>query len=514
MTRYCFTRPLATTAGGLLAVILSPMPIAFADQYQIVPDPGSTETVVSVYGLHATPPAVPETVQGYQLFDYVDKTTGQTVGTFEADESYSDNLYGRPTLELLVTDDVSGTSGTAAGDTPPADSVFDIRYNPNGTEQIYSDLASPSGNDVVSEVRQTAQGDYAIRTFFDASKGLADGSVDDHEIDFPNGDSILPLVGTTETFTAISGDPPSDDAIQGEQEFAVLGPDGSQVGTVDADVTNTQDIAGNYTEALVVTQDLSGTSGTAAGDVLPVGTMLNIFYYPTGATSLYTVVPSADGDEIVHTTVHPFGRETTKELSFDATNALTTHDIDLPADDEQISPISSLDVTGINGLPPSHVSIQGYQEFEINDSATQTQLGTFDADVTNYSYESGKYGEILVVTDDLSGTSGTGPGDVPPVGSVFDISVSSNSETIYSDLASPSGDTITQYVVNSSGEQLKETTLDLAALFAHDNFFVPSDLAAADPAALPAMDASAGLGTLLDAFPHMEAVLNVVAGLL
>ena len=65
-------------------------------------------------------------VQGRQKFDVVDPITGETVGTFDALESSATLFLGRTHVELLVTEDIAGPVGTAAGNIPPVGSVIAI----------------------------------------------------------------------------------------------------------------------------------------------------------------------------------------------------------------------------------------------------------------------------------------------------------------------------------------------------------------------------------------------------
>ena len=438
---------LGAAAGGLLGAVFLPVAVALADSYSIVPDPGSIETITGFYGPDAGPPAVPDSLQGYQLFDVVDTTTHKTIGTFDADEAYNASLYGGPNQELLVTSDVSGTVGTAAQDVPPVGSVIDISEASTGATTYY-DLASKL-SDVIRETGFGLLGVPGYISFFDAAKGIANGTVDHDKILLPDGNSVVVAPGSPEEFTAISGDPPYDSAVQGDQLFDVDNAQGVTVGTFEADVTDTRDTLYNYTEALVVTNDVSGTPGTAAGDVLPVGSMLNIFYYVYGSQNIYSDLPSPSGDVISEEDVD-FGLHSTSAGTFDAVKALTTHPFLLPSSNDELVPVSSLEVAGINGLPPSDVTIQGYQQFNVIDPTTHAQLGTIDADVTTDAYSTGSPDEAILVTNVVSGTPGTAAGDVPAVGSAFD-------------------------VVTSGSTGIPEATiLDLATGLAADHFFIPA----------------------------------------
>jgi hypothetical protein len=467
------TRTLGVAAGGLLGTGLLPVAVALADNYDIVP--ASPEVVTGLYGFDAASPAVDNTVQGYQLFDVDDTTTGKVLGTFYADVANGSDGLGGTSQELLVIPDPSGTAttgtvGTAPGDVPPIGSVFDT-YNSGeiGVNNVYSDLASTTpGADVVSDTSVTPFGDSAIATDFDAVA---------HEqptaIPLADGYSIVPAPGSTDEFTAISGVPPYDIAVQGYEPFDVENAAGTVVGTFDADVTTTSDGVANYSEALLVTKDLTGTPGTAAGDVPEVGSVFNAF--TPGASGYEGVYSDLTGTTpaISDYFVTPFGDFTVPE-TFNAAAAEQATAVPL-ADGYQIVPGSPEDFTGINGLPPLDAAIQGYQLFDV-ENATGTDVGTFDADVTTSS-GTPSYGtstESLLVTSDVSGTTGTGAGDVPPVGSVIETTTygSSGFENVYSDLASatPGGDVISDTVVTPFGDFTIPSSLDAAAGLAADTF--------------------------------------------
>jgi hypothetical protein len=122
MPRRRITRTLGAAAGGLLGVAFLPAAAAFADNYNVTPDPHSTETVTGIYGTgfggaDTAPPAVAGSLQGFQTFDYTDTTTGAT-GNFIGDESTVTDGFADANSEVLVT----SSSGT---DAPPVGSVFD-----------------------------------------------------------------------------------------------------------------------------------------------------------------------------------------------------------------------------------------------------------------------------------------------------------------------------------------------------------------------------------------------------
>jgi hypothetical protein len=162
---------LGVAAGGVLGGALLPVAVAFADSYEIIPDPSSTEVVTGFFGDPTTPPGVAASIQGQQAFEVFDTTTDKTVGTFDADESTNPSLYGAANELLLVTKDLSGTAGTATGDTPPVGSVINIADFGHGYETIYSALVSSSG-DVVTKSLTTPFGTESMPALYDAAVGV------------------------------------------------------------------------------------------------------------------------------------------------------------------------------------------------------------------------------------------------------------------------------------------------------------------------------------------------------
>ncbi len=384
----------------MLGVAFLPMAVAFADSYEIIPDPSSTEEITGFFGEPATPPAVAGSIQGQQVFEVFDTTTDKTVGTFDADESTNPSLYGAANELLLVTKDLSGTAGTATG--------------------------------------------------------------------------------VTENITSVTGFSPADIAVEGNQLFDVYNAASDQAtGAFDGEVTNTSDVLLNYTEEILVTNDVSGTVGSAAGDTPPVGSLYNVFYILGDPSfyNLYSVTPSSSGDVVSDTLVSRYGDVAIPISFYDATGAMTVNSFTVPSDNESIVPVGSEQISGVNGVPPLDSSVQGYQEFDV-DNMSGNAIGTFDADVTTANGFFGNSSEALLVTAD-SGTTGTAAGDLPPIGSVFDVdSYGGGYETIYSDLVSTtSANVISETFVTPLGDFAIHPAFDLAANAADSSFFVPTWLA-------------------------------------
>jgi hypothetical protein len=471
---------LGAAAGGLLGAAFLPMAVAFADSYEIIPDPGSTEVITGFFGEPATPPGVAGSIQGQQVFEVFDTTTDKTVGTFDAEESTQPSLYGAAHELVLVTKDLSGTVGTAAGDTPPVGSVIDSANYGDGFRTVFSALALPSG-DVLTKTLTTPFGAESMPAYYDVAAGLADDTVDDQPVVLTDGYELAPATGVSENITSVTGLPPADISVEGNQLFDVYdAASGQATGAFDAEVTNTSDVLLNYTEEILVTGDVSGTVGTAAGDTPPVGSLYNVFYIlgDHSLYNLYSVTPSSSGDVVSDTIVTRFFGDIDIPISFyDAAGAMTVNSFTVPTDGETIAPVGSEQISGVNGVPPLDASVQGYQEFEL-DSASGNAIGTFDADVTTANGFFGNSSEALLVTAD-SGTAGTVAGDLPPVGSVFDVDdYGGGFETIYSDLVSTTGaNVVSETFVTPLGDFAIPPAFDLAANAADSTFFVPTSLA-------------------------------------
>jgi len=468
---------LAAAAAGLLGTAFLSTAIASADSYQIIPDPSSTEVVTGFFGEPATPPAVAGSVQGQQVFEVFDTTTDKTVGTFDADESTQPSLYGAAHEYLLVTDDLSGTVGTTTGDTPPVGSAIDIADYGHGYETIFSALAGSDG-DVLTKTLITPFGTETMPAYYDVAAGLGSHTLDDEPLRLTDGYYLAPATAATETIGSVNGVAPADIAVEGNDLFEVYNASDQAMGAFEADVTNTSDVLFNYTEEIYVTQDISGTVGTAAGDTPAVGTLYNAFYLfgSHSIYNLYSVTPSSSGNVVSDVLISPYG-EIKIPIPWDATTALNVNSFTIPTDGESVVPVGSEQIFGFNGVPPLDSSVQGFQVFELDD-ASGNPIGTFDADTTTATGLLGNSSEAVLVTAD-SGTAGLEAGDLPPVGSVFDVNdYGFGYETIYSDLVSTDGaNVITETFVTPFGDFALNPFVDLAANVPEGSFFIPTSLA-------------------------------------
>src|SRR6201991_2739412 len=65
-------RRLGGAVGALLGAAFLPTAVAFADSYEIIADPSSTELITGFFGDPTTPPAVAGSIQGQQVFEVYD----------------------------------------------------------------------------------------------------------------------------------------------------------------------------------------------------------------------------------------------------------------------------------------------------------------------------------------------------------------------------------------------------------------------------------------------------------
>jgi hypothetical protein len=447
------TRKIGAAAGGLLGLALLPLAIAHADDWTVSPGPLSNETITGIYGYGfggslTTPPSVSGSIQGYGLFDYND-VTGNS-GEFNGIESTSHDGLGDVNQAVYVTSDVSGT------DAPSTGSVFDTSNIGDGAVvNVYSDIYSPSG-DTITDTVETPFGNYSIPTTFDAAKiDVADaGGVTIGNGYVGNGDIIDPA--GSQTVNAVTGIPPLFIADQGSQQFYV---DGSDSPAFNADNTITQDVLGTDTEAVLVTSDAQGAAG---GDVPADGSIFNTIDYG-GIQNVYSDLTSTTGgaDVITDTLDTPTG-DYIIPITFDAAKAETTSAINLP-DGADLTPEGTFDYSGINGLPPENVSVQGMQTFDYTDGDSS---GTLNADVTNTLDLFGNTDETVLVASSTDSEV--------PAGSVYETVswADTGVETIYSDIPSVTGgaDTIADTLVTPWGDFAIPVYLDAAAGLATDSF--------------------------------------------
>ncbi len=332
------------------------------------------------------------------------------MGTFDALVSRGN---GYPYTELLVTANDGGTDvGTDPGQVPPVGSVIS-NFKVAGVGVSYSAMPSSSG-DVVKVKLLTPFGDIPFPISWDAAAGIADQTVDNRPVQLGNGHYIAPAAPSAETFTGTSGTPPVHTTVQGNQTFNVYDSTGRAVGSFDGDFTTTADILGDYTQAIIVTHTYGDGSnvGTGPGDVPPVGSVYNIVYEGSDDNYLlYSSLPSSSGDVVSLIAVKP-NRITNSVLTLlDASTPPFTPTLSAPGGKTFVPVDGSFQPSGVNGLPPREVEIQGYEQFDLYKG--DTKQGTVDAAVYR------QWDLLNIQSEALLITGSTGTGDLPPVGSLF-----------------------------------------------------------------------------------------------
>ena len=435
----------------MLGIAFLPLAVAHADEWTVTADPNSVETVTGIYGYgfeggDTAPPAVAGSIQGNQIFDWTNVTTTNT-GQFFGFGSYSNDGLGGINTEVYVAP-VPAVDGPFSDyaevdytGTPPVGSVFDTYSFGYGLyTNTYSAIPDGDGGSTITDTLQTPSGTIIIPTTFDAASGLV---ADAGGVPTGNGGSMIP-VGSMDV-TSISGIPPLTVALQGSQNFNFLNTAGTTIGTVGTVNTTTADGVGVYTEAVLVTDDNGLTNiGTSAANIPAEGSIFNTINF-AGLVNVYSDYVSPGGNHYLDTLYTPLGKFVIP-IVFDAAKVedLSNSPIDLP-NGWTFDPTTELGFTGINGLPPVDVGVQGGQNFNLLlDGAS---AGSFTADVTNTLDEFNDSTVTILVTSSSDAA-------LLPAGSEFEIvNFGYGFESIYSDIA---GATAAQDVVTErSGDPVR-----------------------------------------------------------
>jgi hypothetical protein len=465
------TGKIGAAASGLLGLTFLPLAVAHADEWSVTPDPDSVQTITGIYGHgfeggDTAPPAVPGSIQGNQIFDWTNVTTTNT-GQFYGFGSYSNDGLGGINTEVYVAPvpAVHGPFGDYAGvdynGTPPVGSVFDTYSFGYGLyTNTYSAVPNGDGTATITDTLQTPDGTIVIPTTFDAADGLI---ADAGGVPTGNGGSMIPI--GSQDVTSISGIPPLTVALQGSQDFNFLNSGGQVVGTVGTVDTTTTDGAGVYTEAVLITDDNGLTNiGTSAANVPAEGSIFNTITF-NGLVNVYSDYVSPVGNHYLDTLYTPFGNFVIP-IAFDAAKVedLSNSTLILP-NGMVFDPTTELSFTGINGLPPVDVGVQGGQDFDFTVGAAS---GSFTADVTNTLDEFNDSTETILVTSSTDAA-------LLPQGSEFEIvNFGYGFESIYSDIASatPGGDTIMETLITPFGDISVPPSFDAAAGLINDMFII------------------------------------------
>lgn len=239
--------------------------------------------------------------------------------------------------------------------------------------------------------------------------------------------------------------PGAPSLVQGQQKFDIIDPrTKASVGEFDALVGH--GLGYNYTSLLVT--DNGGTNvGTGPGQIPPVGSLIATFKVgPVGWA--YSSMPTESGDVISFKILTPLG-SITLPLTFDGAAGIADHTFDNrpvkltngysiePADPDGET------ITATSGIQPLFTSIQGRQVFGIYNSAG-TQVGSFEGVFTTTADILGTYTQAILVTANDGVNVGAGAGQVPPVGSVYNVVYAGDDDNyvLYQSLPSPTGDVV------------------------------------------------------------------------
>ena len=214
--------------------------------------------------------------------------------------------------------------------------------------------------------------------------------------------------------------------VQGTQTFDLVDPaTGQPVGSFNALVGYHNSFFGGSFEEIVVTEVLSGTEGANAGETPPVGSVISAVGNLRFQT-VYSAMPTQTGYAVAYKLITPFGTiplpafyNAAKNLTDDG---LTNKPMAV-GEGFYIAPEtpSTQTLMSASGFPPYFTAIQGSQTFSMYDK-NNNPVGSFEGFVTSTSDIAGIYTKAILVTANDGGPDvGTGVGQVPPVGSVYNV---------------------------------------------------------------------------------------------
>lgn len=436
--------------------------------YNVIP--ASPMEAVSFYGPTTGGPAN-SGLQGNQEFDLVDPNTGAAVGSFSAHVTQN----GKNRTEVFqVTEIHSGTAGTGSGDTPPVGSIISVIGQGTRVTKVYSDMPSPDAPNgfVAQHYRVSPFGTMNLPVKYHAAHLHTDFGAANMPLDLLNGFSIAPHTADTEVINTITGMPPMFTVLQGSQAYSVYDRNNVRVGNFTGLVTTTSDFGGTSTKMIVVTDTGDETDiGVGPGQIPPVGTVYNVIYLPK-ATLLYQ---SSPGGHVSTTLATKKSTVPVKIGNLDASAPPPLTTVALPGG-KSFAPTGSSQIIGGNGLPPRNMITQGYQQFDVLDSAG-TKIGSYDAFLTREwtGMRLHLQHEEIVVTKVTGGTPGTGVGDVPVVGTMYEIRMAGSSGFGTIDISTPSEGAMVskRYLVTPSGYVPMPAAQDSAVNSIGVNFYDP-----------------------------------------
>jgi hypothetical protein len=256
-----------------------------------------------------------------------------------------------------------------------------------------------------------------------------------------NGYNVVPT--SIETVVGFYGQwtywPGVSSTTQGKQDFSLVDPNTQQtVGNFSALVQqgDPTSLGTKYVELLVTANDGQNV-GVDPGQIPPVGsiisswTALGIFGWK------YSSMPtSPTTNKVSFKAVTPFGDIPVPFFRYDAAKGVANNTFDnkpidvtggffiVPAD-----PVGEK-ITALSGLLPLFNSIQGNQRFNVVDSEGNS-VGSFQGDYTTTGDVLNISTEAIRVTANDGINVGTGPGQVPPVGTVYNVAYSPFSDKLW-----------------------------------------------------------------------------------
>ena len=284
-------------------------PIYTQDGYYIAPVNDSTP-----WTAYAAYQPLFNAIQGANTFGVYDAETKQLVGTFEGVVTVTSDFWGTTSEAILVTEAEGDLVGVGAGQIPPKGTIYNIIYwteDPGAYLLYYAKPdARPNANvikTILVDTKKSGRVDTLDLQFrFDAAAPPVRESL---KVPGRNGSGYtLKPVGEL-VYSGVNGLPPREAIVQGYQQYEVYDSNGVYLGKVNADVTKQWNLAGNSSEAVLVTGIVDGEVGPEAGKVPPVGSVFNFNYTGnTGFYEAYYALPTDSGkSKISYQSVTPFG---------------------------------------------------------------------------------------------------------------------------------------------------------------------------------------------------------------
>ncbi|GAA2770294.1 hypothetical protein GCM10010533_01300 [Mycolicibacterium pallens] len=269
-----------------------------------------------------------------------------------------------------------------------------------------------------------------------------------------NGYNLLP--SSTENVTSFYGQwsnfPGGPTFVQGTQEFNVVDPATSEtVGTFGALVSSGTPFAflgplsfGQYKEILV-------TSNNAGEQEPPVGSIIASQTFGRFGWS-YSALREPTGTVVSFKLLTPFG-DLPIPMTFDATELMEIRPFSL-GNGYSVAPAdpASATILATSGVLPLFSTVQGKQVFNVYDSDGHV-VGSFEGVYTPTHDLLGAYTQAILVTGNDGVNVGTDPGQVPPVGTVYNVLYEGSDDhyVLYTSMPSLSGDIVSLLDISPDG---------------------------------------------------------------